>query len=102
METGVESGGGLGYSSDGELLTALRRLVYDHDLRDELAEAGFARRAGDWSESAHLDRYFQLIGGIKAGRPTIQIPPRPKFASLGSIQPAQGALGRTLDPDRPI
>jgi glycosyltransferase involved in cell wall biosynthesis len=67
-ETGVLSGGGLGYRTDAELLLALRRIVYDDDLRDELAHRGFAMRAGEWSEAAHLDRYFDLIGSLRAGR----------------------------------
>ena len=41
-ETGVASGGGLGYRTDGELLLAMRRIVHDDDLRDELADRGFA------------------------------------------------------------
>ena len=80
-ETGVESGGGLGYETDGELLVALRRMVYDAGLRDELAAAGYARRVGEWSETAHMDRYMGLIQGIKAGRPVGQVPPRPKYAT---------------------
>ena len=50
-ETGVQSGGGLGYRTDIELLTALRRMIHDHDLRAELAARGFARRMGEWSET---------------------------------------------------
>ena len=80
-ETGVESGGGLGYRDDGELLVALRRMVYDDDLRDELAAAGYAKRMGEWSETAHMDRYLKLITGIKSGRPGIHQPAGPKFAS---------------------
>lgn len=67
-ETGELSGGGLGYETDAEMLLALRRLLHDDDLRDELADRGFAIRAGEWSERAHLDRYFELIRGVQAGR----------------------------------
>ncbi len=67
-ETGVVSGGGLGYDTDGELLLAMRRMVHDEDLREELADAGFAMRTSEWSETAHMDRYFELIQGIRAGR----------------------------------
>ncbi len=80
-ETGVLSGGGLGYKTDGELLLAMRRLVHDDDLRDELAHRGYARRIGEWSETAHLDRYFGLIQGIRAGRATASAVPRPKYAT---------------------
>lgn len=67
-ETGVQSGGGLGYDTDAELLLALRRIVHDDALRAELAEAGFAVRQGAWSESAHLGAYFDLIERCRAGR----------------------------------
>src|SRR5204862_8074674 len=40
-ETGVLSGGGLGYSTDSELLQVLRRIVHDDELREELAHRGF-------------------------------------------------------------
>jgi glycosyltransferase involved in cell wall biosynthesis len=76
-ETGVESGGGLGYRTDAELLTALRRLVHDDDLRAELAGRGYAVRTGDWSEAAHLDRYFDLIHRLRAAR-TLPSPHLPR------------------------
>jgi len=81
QETGVLSGGGLGYKTDGELLLAMRRLVHDDELREDLAHRGYAMRIGEWSETAHLDRYFGLIQGIKAGRSNAN-PPRPKLATI--------------------
>jgi glycosyltransferase involved in cell wall biosynthesis len=68
FETGVQSGGGLGYRNDGELLLALRRIVHDDNLREDLAHRGYAQRTGDWSEAAHLDRYFGLIHEIRRAR----------------------------------
>jgi glycosyltransferase involved in cell wall biosynthesis len=76
-ETGVLSGGGLGYRTDAELLVALRRIVHDEDLREELAHRGYAIRTGDWSEMAHLDRYFGLIRDIQAERASDPPPHRP-------------------------
>ena len=67
-ETGVRSGGGLGFESDAELLLAMRRLVHDDSLRAELSYRGFARRTGEWSERAHLDRYFDLIRSVRSAR----------------------------------
>jgi glycosyltransferase involved in cell wall biosynthesis len=93
-ETGVLSGGGLGYRTDGELLLAMRRMVHDDDLREELADQGYARRIGEWSETAHLDRYLGLIQEIKAGRSGESVPPRPKFAGL---DPGVTRLGRGED-----
>jgi glycosyltransferase involved in cell wall biosynthesis len=80
-ETGVLSGGGLGYQTDGELLLALRRIVHDDILRDDLAHKGYAVRTGEWSETAHIDRYFSLIHSIQAGRRSA---PRPKYADIPS------------------
>ncbi|SIO60876.1 Glycosyltransferase involved in cell wall bisynthesis [Singulisphaera sp. GP187] len=75
-ETGVLSGGGLGYSNDAEMLQAMRRIVHDDDLREELADRGFAMRTGEWSETAHMDKYFTLIHGIQTGR-ALSPPHRP-------------------------
>ena len=84
QETGVESGGGLGYETDDELLTAMRRLVHDRELRDELAEAGYQRRINEWSESSHLDRYFELISDCKSARQDAGEPSyRPNFGRIG-------------------
>ncbi|MDX2036081.1 MAG: glycosyltransferase family 4 protein [Isosphaeraceae bacterium] len=80
-ETGVQSGGGLGYRTEAELLLALRRIVFDEDLRDRLAQRGYALRTGEWSETAHLDRYFALIRAAQQGRAgthAAQGMPRPK------------------------
>ena len=62
------SGGGLGYRSDGELLLALRRMIHDEELRAELALRGFAQRIGEWSETAHIHNYFELIGRYREAR----------------------------------
>jgi hypothetical protein len=78
----VLSGGGLGYRTDAELLVALRRIVHDEDLREELAHRGYAIRTGDWSETAHLDRYFGLIRDIQAERAS-DPPPHRLSARVG-------------------
>jgi glycosyltransferase involved in cell wall biosynthesis len=68
-ETGIQSGGGIGYRTDIELLTACRRILHEPGLRDELAARGFARRIGEWSEDWHLERYLALIERTRAARP---------------------------------
>ena len=68
QETGVLSGGGLGYRNDGELLLALRRMVHDEELRAELAARGFAQRIREWSETEHIHNYFELIGRYREAR----------------------------------
>jgi glycosyltransferase involved in cell wall biosynthesis len=67
-EVGVESGGGLGYETDAELLLSMRRLVHDDRLRDELAERGYMVRRTEWTERAHLDSYFDLIHALRKSR----------------------------------
>ncbi len=84
---------GSAIETDGELLLAMRRLVHDDDLREDLAHRGYAMRIGEWSETAHLDRYFALIQGIKAGRANAT-PPRPKFATH---HPESARIGRAED-----
>jgi glycosyltransferase involved in cell wall biosynthesis len=85
-ETGVLSGGGLGYDTDAELLVALRRIVHDLDLREELATAGLEMRRGPWAESAHLEAYFHLISTIRGSRagpsPHSRTLTRPSSATL--------------------
>ena len=88
-ETGVLSGGGLGYETDAEMLLALRRIVHDDDLRDDLAHRGYAMRTTEWSEAAHLDRYFELIQTIRSGRRAIPGPHR-----LPASTPVDPPLGR--------
>ena len=56
----MQSGGGLGYRTDGELLLAMRRMIHDDELRAELAARGFARRIGEWSEAEHIYNYMRL------------------------------------------
>jgi glycosyltransferase involved in cell wall biosynthesis len=68
LETGVLSGGGLGYRSDGELLLALRRMIHDEELRADLAARGFAQRIGEWSETEHIHKYCELIGRYREAR----------------------------------
>src|SRR5262249_11802625 len=65
QETGVQSGGGIGYRTDGELLLALRRMVHDQELRGKLARRGFARRIGAWSEAEHMHNYFDLLERLR-------------------------------------
>lgn len=67
-ETGVQSGGGLGYSTDSEMLVSLKRVVHDEGLRRELAAAGLAVRNGPWSEDAHVASYTDLIARCRRGK----------------------------------
>jgi glycosyltransferase involved in cell wall biosynthesis len=73
-ETGFLSGGGLAFRTDTELLTALRRMVHDNRLHDDLAARGYAVRMGEWSESEHLERYFELLDGARRARESSPFP----------------------------
>ena len=92
LETGVLSGGGLGYRSDGELLLALRRIVHDEELRADLAARGFAQRIGEWSETEHLHRYFELIGRYREAR-GIRPVYRPHHVDPAVVDPRSSVAG---------
>ncbi len=92
LETGVHSGGGLGYQTDGEMLVALRRIIHDEDLREDLARRGFSQRIGEWSESEHVHRYFDLIGRFRharEGRPFYR-PHRQDASIFDPLDPVTG------------
>ena len=62
MPEAVEDcGGGLTFSSDDELIAAMRTLQASPALRDELGEKGFRGYRALWSEAPHLDRYLEII-----------------------------------------
>jgi glycosyltransferase involved in cell wall biosynthesis len=85
-ETGFLSGGGLSYRTDGELLVAMRRMVHDHTLHDGLARRGYAMRMGEWSESAHMERYFELIERAASTR-AAAVYPRPHTLARPARRP---------------
>jgi glycosyltransferase involved in cell wall biosynthesis len=79
----AESQGGLIFDSTEGLIRAINLLVSDRDLRRRLGANGLAAREDVWSESYHLDRYFDLIEQCRrtrrgrADRPhTLAAPPR--------------------------
>jgi glycosyltransferase involved in cell wall biosynthesis len=63
-----QTGGGLVYSSDQELLAAMDRLLSDSSLRRELGLRGYHAYRQNWTADAHLERYFALIEEIGAIR----------------------------------
>ena len=56
-----ESGGGLVYRTDEELLAAIHRLATEPHLRAELGERGYQAFNQWWSPEAHLKLYFDLL-----------------------------------------
>lgn len=56
-----ESGGGITYRTDDELLDALHRVAESPSLRTQLGESGYAAFIERWCREAHLKQYFDLL-----------------------------------------
>jgi glycosyltransferase involved in cell wall biosynthesis len=56
-----DSGGGLLFSSEDELLDAMRRLQDSPVLRRDLGERGYNGYLSHWSEGPHLERYLSIV-----------------------------------------
>jgi glycosyltransferase involved in cell wall biosynthesis len=63
-----QTGGGLAYSTEQELLAAMDRLLTDPSRRRELGLRGYHTYRQNWTAEAHLERYFALIDEIAATR----------------------------------
>ena len=63
-----QSGGGVLYRTDEELIDALRRVAGEPSLRASLGERGRRAAASLWSKQAHLTRYFTLLDRAGASR----------------------------------
>jgi glycosyltransferase involved in cell wall biosynthesis len=67
-----ESGGGLIYDTDAELIAAMDMLLTDASRRRTLRLSGYQAYLRNWTAEAHLERYFALIQEITAARKNIQ------------------------------
>ncbi len=65
-ETGEISGGGLGYDTSEELRQSILSIVNNPQHRQQLADRGYHLRSVDWSESAHLAQYFEMIDSARS------------------------------------
>ncbi len=63
-----ESGGGLTFGNDQELLAAIGTLVGSPATRDELGESGYAAFVAKWTRVPHLTRYFEIIQEVRGNR----------------------------------
>jgi glycosyltransferase involved in cell wall biosynthesis len=75
-----ESGGGLMYDTDQELLTAMDQLLNDPCYRDRLGASGHKALEQKWSADAHLKSYFALIDEIATARSDLSRKTEPTFA----------------------
>jgi glycosyltransferase involved in cell wall biosynthesis len=84
-ETGELSGGGIGYDNPDQLETAILTMLHDRETRNSLAETGYARHREEWSESFHLNRYFDIIDESRRGfatRRNSELSRAPHFSSI--------------------
>ena len=63
-----DSGGGLIYRTDEELLEAIERIARSPSLRAKLGEKGYRKFVEKWSKEAHLQLYFDLLHRIALGK----------------------------------
>ncbi len=57
----ADSGGGLVYTSSGELVEAMGQMLANPSLRQELGDRGYAAWRERWSEEPHMAAYFAAI-----------------------------------------
>jgi len=56
-----DSGGGIVYRDDEELLAAIHQITTSPSLRNELGENGYQGFVRWWTREAHLERYFGFL-----------------------------------------
>jgi glycosyltransferase involved in cell wall biosynthesis len=72
-EIADESGGGLVFDTEAELVAAMDRLYADRSYRDEMGRRGYTAYEEKWTAETHLERYLDLIGQIEALGPRSKI-----------------------------
>jgi glycosyltransferase involved in cell wall biosynthesis len=90
-----ESGGGLLYTNEAELLSAVTQLSKSATLRAELAEKAYRAFDTRWSPEAHLNRYFELLRNLaerKFGRIPWQV--AEENSSPAEINDSQSSASR--------
>jgi glycosyltransferase involved in cell wall biosynthesis len=61
-----QTGGGLVYSTEQQLLGIIDRLLGDRAYRDDLGVRGYEFYRRNWTADVYMDRYFALIESIAA------------------------------------
>lgn len=60
----AESGGGMIFDTDEQLLDAMEALIADPELRRKLGQQGYAAFNQRWTADAHIPRYLSLVNAI--------------------------------------
>jgi glycosyltransferase involved in cell wall biosynthesis len=63
-----ESGGGLTYKTDEQLLQAIHRIAATPSLRQEMGERAYRAFQATWTREAHLRMYFNLIAELRSAK----------------------------------
>jgi glycosyltransferase involved in cell wall biosynthesis len=63
-----DSGGGVSYNNDAELVEAMESLVANAALRREWGERGYQAYLRNWTAEVHLDRYLALVQKFRAAK----------------------------------
>jgi glycosyltransferase involved in cell wall biosynthesis len=56
-----DSGGGMIYDTEDQLVNAMRDLAGNDGLRDELGQKGYEAFTKYWNEESHMRQYMELI-----------------------------------------
>jgi len=59
-----DSGGGIVYDTDEELMRSMGHLLTEPEYREELGKCGYNAYKMKWTSNAHMENYFSLIGEI--------------------------------------
>jgi glycosyltransferase involved in cell wall biosynthesis len=65
-----ESGGGILFNTDRDLVAAIQTLARNPSLRREMGERGYRMVKQRWSKSAHLRAYLALLESARMNRET--------------------------------
>ena len=68
-----ETGGGVVYDTDGELVAAMDRLYADPSSRDAMGRRGYVGSREKWSAETYMNRYLGLIRQLEARGPRERI-----------------------------
>jgi glycosyltransferase involved in cell wall biosynthesis len=80
-----ESGGGLTFGDDGELLSAIAALASSPATRTQLGERGYAALVRNWSREPHLARYFDIIEEVRAAKHDAPTRPGQRIRDTGQF-----------------